>query len=106
MVNIVVYGPGCSRCVETERVVRHVVEQMGITAEVHKVNDPIGMAKAGVLLTPAVDSQWSCQGLRPYSERRRGQRMARLVFSDDRPLSGPQVGAKLRPEVSRGEKKT
>jgi hypothetical protein len=27
---------------------------MGITAEVQKVNDPMGMAKAGVLLTPAV----------------------------------------------------
>ena len=54
MLNIVVYGPGCSRCVETERVVRHVVEQMGIPAEVQKVNDPMGMAKAGVLLTPAV----------------------------------------------------
>ncbi len=54
MLNIVVYGPGCSRCVETERVVRNVVEQMRITAEVHKVNDPIAMAKAGVLLTPAV----------------------------------------------------
>ncbi|MBZ5616334.1 MAG: thioredoxin family protein [Acidobacteriia bacterium] len=52
--NIIVYGPGCSRCIETEEVVRHAVEQMGIPAEVEKVNDPIGMAKAGVLLTPAV----------------------------------------------------
>lgn len=54
MLNIIVYGPGCSRCVETEKVVRHAVEQMGVTAEVQKVNDPMGMAKAGVLLTPAV----------------------------------------------------
>jgi small redox-active disulfide protein 2 len=54
MLNIVVYGPGCSRCVETERVVRQVVEQMGIPADVQKVNDPQGMAKASVLLTPAV----------------------------------------------------
>jgi small redox-active disulfide protein 2 len=54
MLNIIVYGPGCSRCVETEKVVRRAVEQMGVTAEVQKVNDPMGMAKAGVLLTPAV----------------------------------------------------
>ncbi|HLZ43976.1 MAG TPA: thioredoxin family protein [Candidatus Sulfotelmatobacter sp.] len=54
MLNIVVFGPGCSRCVETERMVRRVVEQMGIPVEVQKVNDPQGMAKAGVLLTPAV----------------------------------------------------
>jgi small redox-active disulfide protein 2 len=54
MLSIIVYGPGCSRCVETEKLVRHAVEQMRVTAEVQKVNDPIGMAKAGVLLTPAV----------------------------------------------------
>jgi small redox-active disulfide protein 2 len=54
MLNIIVYGPGCSRCEEAEKVVRHVIEQMGITAEVQKVNDPQGMSKAGVLLTPAV----------------------------------------------------
>ena len=54
MLNIIVYGPGCSRCMETEKVLRHAVEQMGIPAEVQKVNDPVGMAKAGVLLTPAV----------------------------------------------------
>jgi small redox-active disulfide protein 2 len=54
MLSIIVYGPGCSRCVETEKVVRRAVEQTGVTAHVEKVNDPVGMAKAGVLLTPAV----------------------------------------------------
>ena len=33
MLNIIVYGPGCSRCEEAEKVVRHVIEQMGITAQ-------------------------------------------------------------------------
>lgn len=54
MMKIVVYGPGCWRCAETEKVVRQAVEQMGIEAEVQKVSDPIGMGMAGVLLTPAV----------------------------------------------------
>lgn len=54
MLNIIVYGPGCARCVETEKVVRRAVEQLGVAAEVQKVSDPLGMAKAGVLLTPAV----------------------------------------------------
>jgi small redox-active disulfide protein 2 len=54
MLNIIVYGPGCSRCKETEKVVRRAVQQKGVAAEVQKVNDPVGMAKAGVLLTPAV----------------------------------------------------
>ncbi len=51
MLNIIVYGPGCSRCIETEKVVRHAAERMGVPAEVQKVNDPIGMAKAGVPYT-------------------------------------------------------
>ena len=51
---IVVYGPGCARCHETERVVRHVVEQMGISADVQKVSDYEAMAAAGILATPAV----------------------------------------------------
>ena len=51
---IVVYGPGCARCLETERVVRHVVEQLGIAADVQKVDDYQAMAAAGVMATPAV----------------------------------------------------
>jgi Thioredoxin domain len=35
-------------------VVRHVVDQLGITAEVEKVGDYQVMAAAGVLATPAV----------------------------------------------------
>jgi small redox-active disulfide protein 2 len=51
---IIVYGPGCARCHETERVVRHVVEQLGVNADVQKVSDYQAMAAAGVLATPAV----------------------------------------------------
>jgi small redox-active disulfide protein 2 len=51
---IVVYGPGCARCHETERVVRHVVGQLGVSAEVEKVSDYQAMAAAGVVSTPAV----------------------------------------------------
>jgi small redox-active disulfide protein 2 len=51
---IVVYGPGCARCHETERVVRHVVDELGVGAEVQKVTDFRAMAEAGVVATPAV----------------------------------------------------
>jgi len=51
---IVVYGPGCARCHETERVVRHVVAQLGVVADVEKVSDYQAMAAAGVVATPAV----------------------------------------------------
>lgn len=54
MLNITVYGPGCAKCKETEKRVRHVVEQSGIEANVVKASDFADMAKAGILTTPAV----------------------------------------------------
>jgi small redox-active disulfide protein 2 len=54
MLSITVFGPGCARCKETEKVVRKIAEQSGTQADVRKVSDPVSMAKAGILLTPAV----------------------------------------------------
>jgi small redox-active disulfide protein 2 len=54
MLNITVYGPGCAKCKETERRVRHVLQQTGVEATVTKATDFADMAKAGVLTTPAV----------------------------------------------------
>jgi small redox-active disulfide protein 2 len=54
MLNITVYGPGCAKCKETERRVRHVIQQTGVEATVTKATDFADMAKAGVLTTPAV----------------------------------------------------
>ncbi len=71
---IVVYGPGCARCHETERVVRHVVEELGIAADVEKVSDYQAMAAAGVLATPAVsvDGVLKVSGRIPRTEDVRG----------------------------------
>jgi small redox-active disulfide protein 2 len=54
MLNITVYGPGCAKCKETEKRVRHVVEQSGVEANVTHATDFAEMAKAGVMMTPAV----------------------------------------------------
>jgi small redox-active disulfide protein 2 len=54
MLSIIVYGPGCSRCAETEKVVRRALTQMGVAATVQEVDDPEDIAKAGILFTPAV----------------------------------------------------
>lgn len=54
MLNITIYGPGCAKCHETERRVRHVVEQCGQQANLLKATDFTEMAKAGILMTPAV----------------------------------------------------
>ena len=51
---ITVYGPGCARCHETERVVRNVLAELQHPAEVKKVSDYPAMAAAGVMATPAV----------------------------------------------------
>jgi small redox-active disulfide protein 2 len=67
---IEVLGPGCPRCHETYRVVRHVVEQAGLDCVVQK-NEGIGrMVELGVLRTPAVafDGKVVHQGGIPRSE--------------------------------------
>ena len=51
---LTVYGPGCARCQQAEAVARHAVQQAGVEAEVEKVTDVREMAKAGVLMTPAL----------------------------------------------------
>ncbi len=54
MLNITVFGPGCAKCKETERRVRDVVERSGVEANVIHATDFAEMAKAGILMTPAV----------------------------------------------------
>lgn len=54
MLDIKVYGPGCAKCKETERRVRQVVEQFGVEATVMHATDFAEMARAGVMMTPAV----------------------------------------------------
>lgn len=70
MLKITVYGPGCAKCKETERRVRHVVGMAGVEAEIIKMTDPMEMARAGVLLTPAVaiEGQVKVSGRIPTEE--------------------------------------
>jgi small redox-active disulfide protein 2 len=51
---ITVYGPGCARCHETERVVQNVLAELQRDADLQHVTDYQAMAVAGVLATPAV----------------------------------------------------
>jgi len=51
---IEVLGPGCSRCQETYRVVRHTVESAGLSCEVTKVESYQRIAELGVMATPAI----------------------------------------------------
>jgi small redox-active disulfide protein 2 len=51
---IEVLGPGCRNCQLTENVVREVVEDAGITAQLTHVTDFAEIAARGVLSTPGL----------------------------------------------------
>lgn len=51
---IKVFGPGCARCAETEKLVRDVAATKGIPIDIRKVSDLKEMMAAGVMSTPAV----------------------------------------------------
>jgi small redox-active disulfide protein 2 len=54
-VNLIeVLGPGCPRCYETHRVVRHVVDEAKLDCQVQKSESVDRMIELGVLKTPAV----------------------------------------------------
>jgi len=64
---IEVVGPGCFRCVETEKNVNEALKQLGIDAEVTHIYDISEMIKRGVMFTPAmiVDGQIKTSGRIP-----------------------------------------
>ena len=51
---IKVLGPGCAKCKKAEKIVRDVVAETGINADVEKVTDMLKIAEYGVMATPAV----------------------------------------------------
>lgn len=67
---IEVVGPGCVRCITTEKNVKEAVRQLGMQAEVIKVTNVAEFAKKGVTFTPAliVDGQMKISGKIPTIE--------------------------------------
>lgn len=51
---IEVLGPGCQKCQYTEKIVREVVEDAGIAAEVRHITDYADIASRGVISTPGL----------------------------------------------------
>lgn len=54
IMNIKVLGTGCKKCKELEVNVHEAVEQLGINAQVEKVEDIPTIMKYGVMSTPAL----------------------------------------------------
>jgi small redox-active disulfide protein 2 len=52
--NIKILGPGCPKCQQAEKVVKEVVAESGVEAQVEKVADLMEIAGYGVFGTPAV----------------------------------------------------
>lgn len=52
--NIKILGTGCTNCKKLEQNVRDAVKELGISAEIEKVEDIKDIVKYGVMLTPAL----------------------------------------------------
>jgi len=67
---IKILGPGCPRCEATEKNVRDALYELGVSADIEKVKNPMDIASYGVFGTPAVviDGQVKCVGRIPDKE--------------------------------------
>lgn len=64
---IMILGPGCSKCNKVEKIVKKVVAETGADATVLKVTDMMQIAGYGVMSTPAVvvNGEVKCVGKIP-----------------------------------------
>jgi small redox-active disulfide protein 2 len=51
---IEIYGSGCAKCKKTEEIVRQVVKELNIKAEISKIEDLQKIIDKGIMMTPAV----------------------------------------------------
>jgi small redox-active disulfide protein 2 len=51
---ILVIGPGCSRCKTLLQLTEQAVKELGVTAEINKVTDLKQIMALGVMMTPAL----------------------------------------------------
>jgi len=59
-----IFGIGCPRCKKLEANARKAIDELGIEAEVKKVQDIKEISKFGVMMTPAlaIDGKVKCSG--------------------------------------------
>ena len=51
---IEILGSGCAKCKSVEKLVRNIVEELGIKADIVKVEDLQEIVDRGIMMTPAV----------------------------------------------------
>ncbi len=64
---IEVFGPGCHRCQEVEKVVKSALSELNFSADVDKVKDITKIVEAGIMQTPGlrVNGKIKCYGRIP-----------------------------------------
>jgi len=67
---IEILGSGCSKCKSVEKLVRNIVEELGIQADIVKIEDLQEIVNRGVMMTPAVfiDGEAKIVGRVPTAE--------------------------------------
>ena len=67
---ITVYGPGCANCISLADYAKEAAEELGIDAEIEKVEDFAEIAKAGIMSTPglAIDGKVKVKGRVPSKD--------------------------------------
>lgn len=70
MKNIKILGTGCPKCKQTEAIVRQVVNELGLEAQIEKVEDIVQIMAYNVMRTPAVviDGEVKIKGRVPASD--------------------------------------
>ncbi|HOY59380.1 MAG TPA: thioredoxin family protein [Verrucomicrobiota bacterium] len=68
--NILIIGPGCSKCKTLAQFTEQAVKELGVTAEINKVTDLKQIMALGVMMTPAlaVDGKVKLAGRVPSVE--------------------------------------
>jgi len=64
MMKVQILGMGCPKCRKLEAQAKKAVEELGIDAEIEKVQDIKEISKFGVMITPAlaIDGKIKCSG--------------------------------------------
>lgn len=67
---ITIYGPGCKNCENLTENAKKALDEMGIEAEILKVEDMAEIAQAGIMNTPAlgIDGDVKIKGKVPTVE--------------------------------------
>ena len=67
---IEIFGPGCPKCQTAEKLVRDVLSELKLAAEVVKVTDINEIVDRGIMFTPAIiiDGKKVCEGKLPTAQ--------------------------------------